>query len=71
MASAPRAQQVLKDQIAIRPERYPGYHRDLIDVLNDALRSVADSTEKGRRRRDLGEAIKAKATQMLSKKGEQ
>jgi hypothetical protein len=64
MAAVPRAQQVLREQIAIRPDRYSGYHKDLIEILNDALRSVGDSTEKSKRRRDLAEAIKAKASQL-------
>lgn len=64
MAAAPRAQQVLREQIAIRPDRYAGYHKDLIEILNDALRSIGDSTEKSKRRRDLAEAIKAKASQL-------
>lgn len=64
MAAAPRAQQVLREQIAIRPDRYDGYHKDLIEILNGTLRAIADSTEKGRRRRDLAEAIKAKASRM-------
>ena len=66
MASAPRAQQVLRDQIGIRPERYPGYHKDLIEILNDALRTVGDSTDKSKRRRLLADAIKAKASRLSS-----
>lgn len=64
MAAAPRAQQVLREQIAIRPSRYAGYHKDLVEILNDALRAVSDSTEKTKRRRDLTDAIKAKASQL-------
>lgn len=66
MASAPRAQQVLRDQIGIRPDRYSGYHKDLLEILNDALRSVSDSTDKSKRRRLLADAIKAKASQLSS-----
>jgi hypothetical protein len=64
VAAAPRAQQVLREQIAIRPARYPDYHKDLIGILNDAIRAIGDSAEKGKRRRDLSEAIKAKASQL-------
>lgn len=64
MAAAPRAQQVLQQQIALLPERYAGYHRDLIDVLNGALRAVGDAGDRTRRRRELSEAIKAKASQI-------
>lgn len=64
MAAAPRAQQVLQEQIAIRPDRYDGYHKDLIDILNAALRAIGDSAEKSRRRRDLTDAINAKASRM-------
>lgn len=64
MAAAPRAQQVLREQISIRPERYPGYHKDLIEILNDLIRSIGDSAEKSKRRRDVTDAIKAKASQM-------
>lgn len=66
MASAPRAQQVLKDQIAIRPMRYAGYHKDLIEILIDALRSVGDGTDRAKRRRLLTDAIKAKASRLAS-----
>jgi hypothetical protein len=62
--SVPRAQQVLRDQIALRPERYTSYHKDLIEILNDELRAIADSVERPRRRKNLVDAIKAKATQI-------
>lgn len=62
--AAPRAQQVLREQIEVVPERYAGYHKDLIEILNDALRSIGDSTERTKRRRDLVEAIKAKASRL-------
>lgn len=71
MASVPRAQQVLTSQVAIRPERYPGYHKDLIEILNAALRAIGDSAEKTKRRRDLAEAIKAKASQLPTTDGVQ
>jgi hypothetical protein len=64
MASVPRAQQVLKDQIGIRPERYAGYHKDLIEILNDALRAIGDSADKTKRRKALADAIKAKASRL-------
>ncbi len=69
MAAAPRAQKVLREQIHITPARYDGYHKDLIEILNGALRAIADSTEKGRRRRDLADAIKAKASRMPTDPG--
>lgn len=71
MASVPRAQQVLISQVAVRPERYPGYHKDLIEILNAALRAISDSAEKNKRRRDLADAIKAKASQIPSTEGGQ
>lgn len=64
MAAAPRPQQVLREQIEILPDRYTGYHKDLIGILNDALRSVGDGTEKSKRRRELIQAINAKASQL-------
>jgi len=66
MASIPRAQQVLKEQIVLRAERYPGYYKDLMELLNDNLRAIADSTDRSKRRRDLLEGIKAKASQIPS-----
>jgi hypothetical protein len=36
----------------------------LIDILNDALRAIGDSAEKSKRRRDLADAIKSKASQI-------
>lgn len=62
--SVPRAQQVLRDQIDLLPERYPGYNKDVVEILNDQLRAIRDSEDKTRRRKKLVEAIKAKATQI-------
>lgn len=64
--SAPRAQQVLRDQIGRVPERYGVYHKDLIEILNEELRAIGDGTEKSKRRKALVDAIKAKATQIPS-----
>ena len=59
-----RAQQVVQEQVLIRPERYAGYHKDLIMILNDSLRSASEGTSPARRRRELAEAVRAKASQM-------
>lgn len=71
MASIPRAQQVLTGQVSMRPERYPGYHKDLVEILNAALRAIGNSAEKTKRRRDFAEAIKAKASQLPTAEGDQ
>lgn len=71
MATVPRAKQVLMSQVAVRPERYPSYHKDLIEILNAAIRAISDSAEKNKRRRDLADAIKAKASQIPSTEGGQ
>jgi hypothetical protein len=55
----------------MRAERYPGYHKDLVEILNGALRAIGDSAEKTKRRRDLAEAIKAKASQLPTADGAQ
>lgn len=68
--SAPRAQQVLRDQIGRLPERYGVYHKDLIEILNEELRAIGDGTEKSKRRKSLIEAIKAKASQIPSPESE-
>lgn len=62
--SAPRAQQVMREQIGRLPERYGVYHKDLIEILNEELRAIGDGTDKSKRRTKLVEAIKAKASQM-------
>jgi len=61
-----RAQQVVQEQVLIRPERYPGYHKDLVIILNDALRSAGEGTGSPKRRKELAEVVRAKASQMLS-----
>lgn len=60
--AAPRPVQVIKDNIGLRPERYDGYHADLVSLLNDALTAVGDGAGATQRRRDLVDAIKAKAS---------
>lgn len=65
--AAPRAQQVIQEQVLIRPVRYEGYHKDLIAILNDALRAVGDGTGTTKRRGEIAEAIRAKASQVPSK----
>lgn len=60
----PRAQQVIQEQVLIRPERYGDYHRDLITILNEAIRGIADGSGATKRRKDISDAIRAKASQM-------
>ena len=60
--AAPRAIQVIKDSVGLRPERYDGYHVDLVNMLVDALTAAGDGLSTTQRRRDLTDAIKAKAT---------
>jgi hypothetical protein len=67
--AAPRAQQVIKEQIALRPERYPKYHKDLIELLNEELREIGDGASAANRRKKLGDAIKAKASQIPLSEG--
>lgn len=67
--AAPRAQQVIQEQVLVRAARYEGYHKDLVTILNDALRSVADGASAPKRQRDIAEAIKAKATRIKSGEG--
>ena len=61
-----RTRQVVQDQISNRPERYPGYHTDLINILNEAIRSAGEGTGSAKRRKELAEAVRAKASQMPS-----
>lgn len=67
--AAPRAQQVIQEQVMIRSARYEGYHKDLISILNDALRTVSDGAHAAKRQRDIAEAIKAKASRMRAHEG--
>lgn len=60
--AAPRALQVIKDNVTLRPYRYDGYHADILGLLNDALTAAGDGLSATQRRRDLAEAIKAKAS---------
>lgn len=62
--SAPRALQVLKDNVMLRPTRYPAYHTDLVGLLRDALTAAGDGLSATQRRRDLADAVKAKASQI-------
>lgn len=64
--SAQKAQQVLLEQIALLPEHYSNYHEDLIELLNQELKLVADGMDKSSRRQKLSAAIKSKATQMVA-----
>ena len=66
--AAPRAQQVIHDQVLIRPDRYPGYHADLISLINNALSALGDGASAPKRRKDLADAVRAKASQMPSTK---
>lgn len=68
--AAPRAQQVMKEQVLIRPARYEGYHRDLIAILNAAIKAVGDGANAPKRQRDIAEGIKAKASRMKSSEEE-
>lgn len=60
--AAPRAIQVIKDNVGLRPERYDGYQADLVSLLGDALTAAGDGASTTQRRRDLTDAIKAKAS---------
>jgi len=64
--AAPRALQVIKENVVLRPDRYADYHSDLIGLLNDALTAAGDGLSRTQRRRDLGDNIKAKASQIGS-----
>ena len=55
-------QQVLREQILNRPERYPNYHEDLAALLSDAMTSVREDRTVVERRKSLTEGIRAKAT---------
>jgi hypothetical protein len=66
--AAPRALQVIKDNVTLRPERYDGYHADLVGLLSDALTSAGDGLSTTQRRRDLADAVKAKASTIGSAK---
>lgn len=62
--SSPRALQVLKDNVRLRPNRYPDYHTDLVILLRDALAAAGDGLSATQRRRDLADSVKAKASQI-------
>jgi hypothetical protein len=66
--AAPRALQVTKENVTLRPERYDGYHADLVELLSDALTAAGDGLSKIQRRRDLTDAVKAKASTIGSSK---
>jgi hypothetical protein len=67
----PRAQQVVQEQVLIRPVRYSGYHKDLIMILNEALRNSGEGAGMAKRRKELADAIRAKASQMPSTEEDQ
>jgi|LakMenEpi03Aug12_release.lakeMendotaPanAssembly.Ray.scaffolds.fasta_scaffold374583_2 hypothetical protein len=62
--SAPRALQVLQENVKLRPTRYPDYHADLVLLLREALTAVGDGLSATQRRRDLADAVTAKASQI-------
>lgn len=64
--AAPRALQVIKDNVILRPDRYANYHTDLVGLLSDALTAAGDGLSATQRRRDLADAVKAKASQIGS-----
>ena len=55
---------MIQEQVLIRPERYAGYQKDLIGILHGALLSVAEGASTTKRRKDLADAIKAKASRL-------
>ena len=65
--AAPRALQVIKENVILRPDRYADYHTDLVVLLSDALTAAGDGLSAAQRRRDLADAVKAKASQIGSK----
>jgi hypothetical protein len=69
--AAPRAQQVVQEKVLIRPDRYAGYHRDLIAILNEALRASGEGVGAAKRRKDLADVIRAKASQIPSEEASQ
>ena len=62
--AAPRALQVIRENVIMRPERYANYHTDVVELLVAALTAAGDGLSTTQRRRDLSEAIKAKASQI-------
>jgi hypothetical protein len=62
--AAPRALEVIRENVILRPERYSRYHTDLVGLLVDALTAAGDGLSTTQRRRDLAEAVKAKASQI-------
>lgn len=64
--AAPRALQVIKENVILRPDRYVDYHTDLVGLLVEALTAAGDGLSDTQRRRDLADAVKAKASQIGS-----
>lgn len=64
--AAPRALHVIRENVILRPERYGNYHTDLVGLLVDALTAAGDGLSTTQRRRDLADAVKAKASQIGS-----
>jgi hypothetical protein len=60
----PRVLQVLREQVLIRPERYTGYHRDLLEVLNSAMKAVSDGDNGSKRQKELANEVRAKASRL-------
>ena len=46
--AAPRALQVIKDNVILRPDRYADYHTDLVGLLSDALTAAGDGLSRRR-----------------------
>ena len=65
--AAPRALQVIKENVNFRPDRYADYRTDLVNLLNDALTGAGGGLSATQRRQELSEAVKAKASQIVSK----
>lgn len=67
--AVPRAQQVIETLVRTLPERYEGYPGDLVEILNQALRTTGDGSSTSRRRKEVSESIRQKATQFQSGPG--
>lgn len=61
---AETAQNVLLEEISSRPERCPGYHKALTDVLAAALQAVKRGDAKTVQKADLTKAVEGLANRI-------
>ena len=62
--AASRVIQVIEANVLLRPDRYAAYHRDLVELLSDAMAAAGDGISVAERRRDLADSVRAKASQI-------